>query len=164
MPTLPSSSFSRELDAGLLIETTRQENIARPLEIGDCVQLLPRKEEQHPQQLAHVLRILNKQHVIQLKISGIIVRRKTAFLFCLTQTDPHVRPLAPDAFPPNFPAPDDYTPPAPIDTYPPSRKQGSWKQGSWSPSDLRYVIAPPANTAQVLPKPRIHQRKRRRAR
>ena len=164
MPTLPSSSFPRklskqELDAGLLIETTRQENIARPLEIGDCVQLLPRKEEQHPQQLAHVLRILNKQHVIQLKISGIIVRRKTAFLFCLTQTDPHLRPLAPDAFPPNFPAPDDYTPPAPIDTHPPSRKQGSWSSG-----DFRYVIAPPANTAQVPPQSRIHQRKRRRAR
>ena len=76
MPTRPPSSFPRKLskreieEGALTIEANRLENIARPLEIGDCVQILPRPQETHTQQLAHVIRILNKQHIIKLKKNG----------------------------------------------------------------------------------------------
>ena len=91
------------------IEQTRLDNIANPLRVGDCVQLLPRLQERFTNQLAWIIRLKEKRHILKVKQCGTIIQRDDRFLFVLTQ--PTIPPLAAADFPLKYPAPTDYVPP-----------------------------------------------------
>ena len=106
----PKHLSNSQIQQGIkAIEQTRLDNIANPLRVGDCVQLLPRLQDPFTSQLAWIIRLKERRHILQVKRCGTIIRRDDRFLFALTQST--IPPLAAADFPLKYPAPTDYVPP-----------------------------------------------------